>query len=110
MPDGEATPIDFGDVCINYDIAWFEEHGLDPPADLAALADPAYRDLLVVENPATSSPGLAFLMATVAEFGEDGWRDYWSRLRDNGVEVVDGWEPAYYERFSGAGDGPSRSS
>ncbi len=34
VPDGEATPVDFGDVCINYDIAWFDEHGLDPPADL----------------------------------------------------------------------------
>ena len=106
VPDGEATPVDFGDVCINYDIAWFDERGLDPPADLEALTDPAYRDLLVVQNPATSSPGLAFLMATIAEFGEDGWPDYWSRLRDNGVEVVDDWEPAYYERFSGASDGP----
>jgi thiamine transport system substrate-binding protein len=106
VPDDEATPVDFGDVCINYDIAWFEEHELDPPTDLAALAEPQYRDLLVVENPATSSPGLAFLMASVAEFGEDGWHDYWSRLADNGVEVVAGWEEAYYERFTWAGGGP----
>jgi thiamine transport system substrate-binding protein len=106
VPDDEATPVDFGDVCINYDIAWFEEHELDPPADLAALAEPQYRDLLVVENPATSSPGLAFLMASIAEFGEDGWHDYWSRLADNGVEVVAGWEEAYYERFTWAGGGP----
>jgi len=105
VPGGEATPIDFGDVCINYDRARFEQEGLAPPTDLAALADPAYRDLLVVENPATSSPGLAFLMATVAEFGEEGWVEYWRTLRDNGVEVVDGWEQAYYEQFSGAGDG-----
>jgi thiamine transport system substrate-binding protein len=106
VPDGEATPVDYGDVCINYDIGWFTEHQLEPPADLAALAEPEYRDLLVVENPATSSPGLAFLMATVAEFGADGWSDYWDRLRANGVEVVDGWEEAYYERFSWAGGGP----
>ena len=106
VPDGEATPVDYGDVCINYDVAWFGERGLQPPADLAALAEPEYRDLLVVENPATSSPGLAFLLATVAQYGEDGWSDYWTQLRDNGVEVVDGWEPAYYERFSGASDGP----
>ena len=106
VPDGAATPVDFGDVCVNYDIAWFDEHGLEPPTDIAALADPAYADLLVVQNPATSSPGLAFLMATIAELGDDGWRDYWSRLRANGVEVVDGWTEAYYERFSGAGDGP----
>jgi thiamine transport system substrate-binding protein len=106
VPDGEATPVDYGDVCVNYDIGWFAEHDLEPPTDLGALAEPEYRDLLVVENPATSSPGLAFLMATIAEFGEDGWADYWNRLRDNGVEVVDGWEEAYYERFSWAGGGP----
>jgi thiamine transport system substrate-binding protein len=107
VPDGEATPVDYGDVCVNYDIGWFDEHGLEPPAELAALAEPDYRDLLVVENPATSSPGLAFLMASVAEFGEDGWADYWARLRDNGVEVVDDWEIAYNERFSGSvGQGP----
>ena len=62
---------------------------------------PAYADLLVVENPATSSPGLAFLLATIEAFGEDGWEEWWSDLRDNGVEVVDGWEEAYYSSFSG---------
>ncbi len=106
VPDGEATPIDYGDVCVNYDIAWFAARDLEPPADLAALAEPAYRDLLVVENPATSSPGLAFVLASIAEFGEDGWVEYWEQLRANGVEVVDGWTEAYYERFTWAGGGP----
>jgi thiamine transport system substrate-binding protein len=104
-PNGEATPIDFGDVCINYDATWFTEHDLDPPADFEALADPAYADLLVVQNPASSSPGLAFLLGTIAAYGEDGWVEYWTRLRDNGVEVVDSWEDAYYGAFSGASDG-----
>jgi thiamine transport system substrate-binding protein len=106
VPGHEATPVDFGDVCVNYDIGWFDAHHLDPPTSLADLTDPQYRDLLVVENPATSSPGLAFLMASIAEFGEKGWPDYWTKLRKNGVEVVDGWEQAYYERFSWAGHGP----
>ena len=75
----EVTPVDFGDVCVNYDRTWFAEHGLEPPADLGDLADPGYRDLLVVQNPATSSPGLAFLAATVAEYGDDGWQEYWER-------------------------------
>ena len=65
VPGGEATPVDVGDVCINVDKAWFDEHQLAPPADLDALADPAYKDLLVVENPSSSSPGLAFLLATI---------------------------------------------
>jgi thiamine transport system substrate-binding protein len=98
-------PVDFGDVCLNYDIAYFEENGLTVPQSLDALTDPAYADLLVVENPATSSPGLAFLLATIAQFGEDGYLDYWQALRDNGVLVVNGWEDAYYGHFTVASDG-----
>jgi thiamine transport system substrate-binding protein len=105
VPDAQLTPVDYGDVCVNYDIAWFADRGLEPPATLAALAEPVYRDLLVVENPATSSPGLAFLLATVAQFGAPGWEDYWRDLRANGVEVADSWDSAYYERFSGSGGG-----
>jgi thiamine transport system substrate-binding protein len=107
VPGDAVTPIDYGDVCVNYDVAWFREHDLEPPDDLRALADPAYRDLLVVEDPGSSSPGLAFLLATIAEFGEDGWSAYWEDLRANGVEVVEDWTTAYYERFSGSsGAGP----
>lgn len=101
------TPVDKGDVCVNVDHAWFTEHGIPEPTTLDSLADPAYRDLLVVENPATSSPGLAFLLATVGAFGEDGWAGYWQRLRDNGVQVAASWSDAYYVDFSGStGAGP----
>jgi thiamine transport system substrate-binding protein len=103
VPDGEATPVDFGDVCVNYDIAAFTAAGLIPPTSLADLLQPAFAGRLVVQNPATSSPGLAFLMATIAQFGEDGWEGYWQALRDNDVEIVDSWTQAYYESFSLAG-------
>jgi thiamine transport system substrate-binding protein len=107
VPGHEMTPVDFGDVCINYDIEWFAQHQIEPPTTLAQLTEPAYRDLLVVENPASSSPGLAFLLATIAEFGEDGWQQYWTDVRANGVEVVESWTIAYDEQFSGSsGDGP----
>ena len=102
VPGHELTPVDFSDVCVNYDIDWFESRDLDPPGSLDDLLLPAYKDLLVVENPSTSSPGLAFLMATIAHAGEDGWQDYWKALRANGVDVVDGWTTAYYEEFSGS--------
>lgn len=95
------APVDVGDVCVNVDHEWFAEAGIPEPTTLEDLTDPAYRDLLVVTNPATSSPGLAFLLATVAEFGEDGWTDYWAALRANGVKVVGSWEDAYYVDFSG---------
>lgn len=103
VPNGEATPVDFGDVCINYDIAALADA---PPAgtnSFEALADPSTEGQLVVQNPATSSPGLAFLLATIDEYGEDGWQDYWRSLVDNGVTVTDGWTDAYYGEFSYAG-------
>lgn len=100
------TPVDVGDVCLNYDVAWFRDAGLAPPASFADLIDPAYRDLLVVQNPASSSPGLAFLLATIAELGESGYVGYWEALAANGVEVVDDWDTAYYSSFTaGGGDG-----
>jgi thiamine transport system substrate-binding protein len=108
-PEHRLTPVDYGYVCVNYDKGYFEGAGVRPPETLDDLADPQYRGLLVAENPASSSPGLAFVLATIAEFGEDGWRDYWSQLRDNDVRVVAGWEEAYNGEFSageGAGDRP----
>ena len=107
VPGHEATPVDYGDVCVNYDKAWFEDEGIDTSHDPESLTDPQYKDLLVVENPATSSPGLAFLLATIARFGPDGWQGYWEDLRANGVEVVNGWTEAYTIEFSGSsGKGP----
>jgi thiamine transport system substrate-binding protein len=104
--DEALTPVDVGDVCVNVDHQWFADAGLPEPVTLEDLADPAYRDLLVVTNPATSSPGLAFLAATVGAFG-DGWQDYWADLAENGVKVVEGWSDAYYVDFSGSeGAGP----
>ena len=109
IPGHEVTPVDSGDVCINYDIAWFTSHNIAPPLTLDALTNKQYANLLVVPSALSSSPGLAFLMATIAEFGTDGWQSYWKSLRDNGVMVVDGWTQAYNTEFSGAagkGDRP----
>ena len=105
--DGQVTPIDFGDVCINIDDTWFAAEGIAPPTTLDDLADPQYRDLLVVQDPGTSSPGLAFALSTVSRYG-DGWVDYWQRLRENGVKVAGSWSDAYYGDFTfgGGGDRP----
>jgi thiamine transport system substrate-binding protein len=107
-PEHRVTPIDYGDVCLNYDRTAFVE--LEPPARLIDLIDPAYRGMTVVQDPTLSSPGLAFLLATIAEFGEDGdytWLDYWADLRDNEVVVASSWSTAYFDRFSGGGGGGS---
>ncbi|MBB1252335.1 thiamine ABC transporter substrate-binding protein [Streptomyces sp. OF3] len=103
-----VTPIDHGDVCVNYDRAYFERKKLAPPKTLDDLVKPEYKDMLVVQNAATSSPGLAFLLASVGAYGEDGWQDYWKKLKANGVAMVDGWEQAYNDRFTGSASGRAK--
>ncbi|MCX5561127.1 thiamine ABC transporter substrate binding subunit [Streptomyces sp. NBC_00038] len=100
-----VTPIDTGDICVNYDKAYFSEHKLTPPQSFDDLVKPEYKNLLVTENASTSSPGLGFLLGTAAKYGDDGWEDYWTKLKANGVKVVDGWEQAYNEEFSGSAGG-----
>lgn len=107
-PQHRLVPVDFGDVCLNYDISWFEGKELTPPTTLEDLVTPEFDGLTVVENPATSSPGLSFLMATVGHFGESGdytYLDFWRDLRDKDVLVTDGWEDAYWGQFSATSDG-----
>jgi thiamine transport system substrate-binding protein len=96
---GRVTPIDFGDVCLNYDKAWFTETQTPIPTALGQLRDPVYAGILTVEHPATSSPGLAFVLATIEEFGEEGWLDFWSDLRVGGVDIAPDWDTAYYNDF-----------
>lgn len=107
-PQHRVTPVDVGDVCINYDRAWFADAAIPVPTTLGDLTDPRYKDLLVVENPSTSTPGLSFLLATVAEYGPDGWSSYWKDLQSNGVAVADGWETAYNDLFSANGRSGNR--
>jgi thiamine transport system substrate-binding protein len=103
VPGHEATPVDFGDGCVHYDIAAHAAEEIEPPTSFEQLAEPEYASRLVVQNPATSSPGLAFLLATIAEFGLDDWRAFWERLHANDVAIVDSWSDAYYTSFTRAG-------
>lgn len=98
--DHLVTPVTIGYVAFNLDAGWFREAGLPLPQSLADLVHPDYADLTVVMDPAASSPGLAFMLATIQEFGEDGWLDWWADLRDNGVQVTSGWTDAYYTAFT----------
>ena len=99
VPHDEVTPVDFGDVCVNYDKGKVTR----PPKSLEDLARPEFAKQLVVESPATSSTGMAFLLGTIAHFGESGWRTYWAQLRQGGAKVVDGWSAAYETEFTAGG-------
>ena len=109
LPEGEdrLVPIDSASVCVNVDTAWFDREGIEPPRTLADLTHPTYADLLVTPGASTSSPGMAFFLATVAEYGE-GWQDYWTDLLANGAKVVDGWEDAYYGDFTAGSEAGTR--
>ncbi|WP_436949892.1 thiamine ABC transporter substrate-binding protein [Streptomyces sp. SudanB52_2052] len=100
-----VTPVDTGDICVNYDKKYFADHKIEPPRSFDDLVEPQYKNLLVTENAASSSPGLGFLLGTAAKYGDDGWEGYWKKLKANGVKVVDGWEQAYNEEFSGSSSG-----
>lgn len=106
-PRHRLSAVDIGDVCVNIDVDWFASRDIPAPDSYADLTEPRYENLMVAESPATSSPGLAFLLGTVAEFGSDGWLDYWRELEENGLMVVSGWSEAYTQTFSGStGNGP----
>ena len=95
-------PVDTGDICVNYDKQWFGSRDIAPPTSLEDLALPAYKNLLVVQDPVASSPGLGFLLGTIAHFGVDKWQNYWKSLKENGVRVSPDWTSAYTIDFSGS--------
>ncbi len=110
-PENRVTPIDYGDVCLNYDVAYFADKKIELPKSLADLTKPEYKSLLAVENPASSSPGLAFLLATVNQFGTEGkytYLDFWRDLVKNDVYISDSWDDAYYTQFSASSGKGSR--
>lgn len=95
-------PVDYGDICVNYDKQWFSSRNVAPPTSLEDLALPTYKNLLAVQDPVASSPGLGFLLGTIAHFGADNWQNYWKSLKANGVHVSADWTTAYTIDFSGS--------
>jgi thiamine transport system substrate-binding protein len=95
-------PVDYGDICVNYDKQWFATHKIPTPSSLEDLVLPAYKGLLVTQDPVASSPGLGFLLGTIAHFGYDDWQDYWTSLKTNGVHIAPDWTTAYTIDFSGS--------
>jgi thiamine transport system substrate-binding protein len=95
-------PIDYGDICVNYDKQWFASRNISPPTSLDDLILPAYEGLLVTQDPVASSPGLGFLLGTIAQFGTENWQDYWTSLKTNGVHIAADWTTAYTIDFSGS--------
>ncbi|WP_420596182.1 thiamine ABC transporter substrate-binding protein [Deinococcus sp.] len=94
------STVDYGYVAFNYDRAWFARAGLALPKTLDDLKTPAYAKLTVVASPATSSPGLAFLLATVNHYGQADALKWWNEARAGGLKVTRGWSDAYNKEFT----------
>ena len=108
VPDNQLSPIDVGDVCINADAKWFKDHSLDVPRTLDDLVDPRYKGLMVAMDPTSSSPGRAFLFATIARYGATGYADYWKKLRANDVAITSGWQEAYDGEYTASSGGKGK--
>ncbi|UOO81921.1 thiamine ABC transporter substrate-binding protein [Uruburuella testudinis] len=104
VPTSASLPgtlaVDYAYVALNYDKKWFADKGLPLPKTLEDLTKPAYKNLLVVPNPATSSPGLGFLLANIGGMGESAAFRWWGQMRQNGVKVAKSWSDAYYTDFT----------
>ncbi len=100
--ENRALPFNFGEICINYDKKYFEEHNLAVPASLDDLVKPEYKGLLVTQDPSSSNTGIGFLITTIAKYGEDGFAEYWKQLVDNGLVIGSSWSSTYYTNFSAA--------
>ncbi len=84
------TPFDHGYFAIVYDTKKISK----PPVSFEDLLHPRFRNKLILEDPRTSSPGLGFLLWTIAVYKED-YLKYWERLRPNILTITEGWDTAY---------------
>ncbi|MDR1033305.1 MAG: thiamine ABC transporter substrate-binding protein [Bifidobacteriaceae bacterium] len=96
----QLMPVDYGFVCVNADKQYFADSELALPDSLDKLAEPEYAARFVAINPTTSSPGRAFFIKTVDKYGENGWKDYWLKLKAGGVRIASSWSDAYEVDYS----------
>lgn len=83
-------PFDYGYFAVCYD----SEAMPVPPASLEDLISDKYTDSLILMDPRTSTPGLGFLLWTIAVYG-DGWPEYWQRLRPSILTITESWSQGY---------------
>ena len=98
-PHRRVTPVDYGDICVNF---WIDAVS-EVPYSIEQLRNENFKNEFVTQNPETSAPGMGILLASIALYGEEGWEDFWSDLRRNGLKVRSGWSESYYGDFIAGG-------
>lgn len=94
------TPYDFGSLAIVYDP---EELGTLEMDGLINLTDKKFKKNLIIQDPRTSSTGLAFLVWTYTAHKDD-FDEFWRKLKPSILTVTMGWDDAF-EKFE-AGEAP----
>jgi len=107
---GLATPFDHGYVCLNYDSAVVDGVNMSVPTSLWNLTEEEWKGKVAIPSPLSSSPGRAFLTATVDYFANDvdngtDYTDWWYEMEGNDLIITSGWSEAYETHYSG-GYGP----
>ena len=101
-----AVPFDQGDVCLNYDETRVDGENLTVPTSLWNLTEPEWNGLMAYPSPLTSSPGRAFMAATIDYFENDDDNttdafDWWKAIAENDAIFTSGWTEAYTIHYSG---------
>jgi len=92
-PTNSLIPYEHSYVTLVYDSQVLAVE--DVPLTFEQLLDPKYKKMLILEDPRTSSVGLAFLLWTIHQYGDPGYLDYWRKLLPNVLTITQGWSAAY---------------
>ena len=92
--EGEFQPYDQGYLTWMVDTEWFQKNNVELPEELSDLLSPKLKRKLVLQDPRTSTPGLAFLILTHKVLG-DGAKDFWKKLKKQWLTLTPGWDQAY---------------
>lgn len=85
---GYLTPYDYGYIAFMYD----SEKISVPLNNFNSLLDSSLRKSIAIQNPSTSSPGLALLLWTISIYGDPGYKEFWREFKPNILTVTEGWD------------------
>ncbi|MHA1198677.1 MAG: thiamine ABC transporter substrate-binding protein [Candidatus Heimdallarchaeaceae archaeon] len=116
-PEKYLLPYDYGIIALWYDLNRINT-STNPELEYLTLDDILEYDLdkqLIVEDPTLSSPGLGFLLWTIAIYGDpeinfegvlgQNWRDWWSEAKSD-LRIASSWGDAFSIYYTPEEDRP----
>jgi len=85
---GFLTPFDYGFIAFVFDSKKIEAE----LNEFDSLLDSRLEKKIVIQNPRTSSPGLALLFWSIEVYGDPGYKEFWKEFKPNILVVTDGWD------------------